>query len=99
MNKYVVTGMLAAGSVSAGELPYYAAFGEDLKYYAEAALCTERKGYELEMCIDAYRARLADKCIMKEQKEFCEIFKEITESEGLRNLRMVVILTEGSEEK
>lgn len=99
MNKYIAVGMLAVGSATAEDVPYYAIFGEDIRYYAEAGLCTERKGYELEMCIDAYRGWLADKCIMKKQEEFCNFFKEVTESEGLRNLRMAVILTEEPEQK
>jgi hypothetical protein len=94
MNKYIVAGMLVTGSVAAEEVPYYTLFGEDIRYYAEAGLCTERKGYELEMCIDAYRAMLADKCIMKNQEEFCELFKEITKSEGLRALRLTVMFAE-----
>lgn len=95
MNRLLLVAMLIAGFAGADEKKYYEAFGDDVRYYAEASLCTERRGTAFVMCLDAYRAEIAEECIMKGRKDFCIYFKEMTQSEQMKKLRLMVLMAIG----
>lgn len=93
MNKALIAALLITGNAVAEERKLYEAIGPDMAYITELAGCTDReKPSELKMCIDAYRAGLADECIIKKDKRFCDFFTEISTNEQFGRLETIIMV-------
>lgn len=88
------TALLVAGNAIADEKPKWEQAAEDLKWMSSIAGCETKKANELLLCINQLRVYIAEECIINANENSCDQFRMMTESEGLKSLKLAALVSE-----